>query len=501
MSRLRIVVDRISDWRPFYPSDDVITARDFLALDASDKATHVINLCGELGYLGTGYYVSLLAQARGQRVQPSVETLNQLSRKALTHLELDGLDAVIAEQAKRGLLEGDQLRLRLFFGDSGLPGLERLGRWLFERMPAPILEARLGRRGEGWRLERLKPLPLEALRENEEERFARALNRHSRQVWRTPAARRRYRFDLAMLVDPGETLPPSNRAAIKQFIRAGRRLGIDVSLITRKDEGRLAEFDALFIRETTNLDHHTYRMAKRAEHEGLVVIDDPRSILRCTNKVYLHALLGTHDIPAPRGRLLHRGDLPALRRLAATLSYPQVLKVPDGAFSRGVVKIESSEQLVREASTLFEDSALLLLQEWMPTEYDWRIGVLDGKVLFASRYYMARGHWQIYDHSKGKVRSGGFDTIDPASVPAKVIKAALRATRLIGDGLYGVDLKQSEERVVVIEVNDNPNIDAGVEDVFLGGEIYTRVMKVFLERMEARRRALAPAQSGANSGG
>ena len=73
MSRLRIVVDHPSDWRPYYPSDDLVSADDFLALEETpdqDRATHVINLCSGLDYLETGYYVSLLAQARGQRVQP-----------------------------------------------------------------------------------------------------------------------------------------------------------------------------------------------------------------------------------------------------------------------------------------------------------------------------------------------------------------------------------------------------------------------------------------------
>ena len=55
----------------------------------------------------------------------------------------------------------------------------------------------------------------------------------------------------------------------------------------RRDFGRIAEFDALFIRETTNVNHHLYRFARRAASEGLVVIDDPDSILRCTNKIYL----------------------------------------------------------------------------------------------------------------------------------------------------------------------------------------------------------------------
>ncbi|MGQ7247785.1 RimK family protein [Halomonas sp. V046] len=489
MCSLRIVVDRRDDWHPYYPSEDLICADDYLAQADSSGGHQVINLCSDLDYLGTGYYVSLLAQARGDRVLPSVDTLNSLRRKATTDMQLEGLVPVLEELDRHANADlGDSVTLKVLFGDCQDPRLARLARKLFERLPCPLLDARLTRREGRWRLTRLRPQRLSGLVGDDQDLFARALNRHSRQVWRTPRAKRRYRFDLALLVNPEERLPPSNKGALKAFIRAGRRLGIDVSLITHRDAGRLAEFDGLFIRETTALDHHTWRLARRAEHEGLVVIDAPQDILRCTNKVYLHELLRTRGVAAPDGRLLKRASGEQLRRQVAGLSYPRVLKVPDGAFSRGIVKVTSDEHLVEEAARLFTSSDLLLLQEWLPTEFDWRIGVLDGRVLFASRYFMARGHWQIYDHSGKSVKSGGFTTHPVDAVPRAVVQAALKATRLIGHGLYGVDLKQIGERVLVIEVNDNPNIDAGIEDAVLGAELYDRVMAVFLARMEARRR-------------
>jgi len=57
----------------------------------------------------------------------------------------------------------------------------------------------------------------------------------------------------------------------------------------------------------------------------------------------------------------------------------------------------------------------------------------------------------------------------------------------VGDGLYGVDIKRVGDKPVVIEVNDNPSIDHGVEDEHLGEALYLRIMQEFLRRMERKR--------------
>jgi glutathione synthase/RimK-type ligase-like ATP-grasp enzyme len=103
---------------------------------------------------------------------------------------------------------------------------------------------------------------------------------------------------------------------------------------------------------------------------------------------------------------------------------------------------------------------------------------------------MARDHWQIYNHasSRKSAQTGGFETIPTFEVPRSVLDAALKASAIIGKGLYGVDLKQIGNHVYVIEVNDNPSIEHGVEDVYLGDELYMIIMQEFVDRLERRGR-------------
>ncbi|MBS1146889.1 MAG: glutathione synthase/ribosomal protein modification enzyme (glutaminyl transferase), partial [Proteobacteria bacterium] len=67
------------------------------------------------------------------------------------------------------------------------------------------------------------------------------------------------------------------------------------------------------------------------------------------------------------------------------------------------------------------------------------------------------------------------------------VKIALKAANLIGDGLYGVDIKQVGGRCYIIEVSDNPNVDAGNEDGVLKDALYREIMGSFVRRIEARK--------------
>jgi len=484
-----LLVEHRSDWKPHFPNLPVITARDYLNLPeySAKKQLRVINLCRSYRYLSIGYYCSLLAEARGHKVVPTVRTIQDLSRRSIYTLATEDLDGQVQRilGRRKATLQPTAYEITLCFGHTEAKELKDVGRQIFEAFRCPLLRVEF-RLQETWRIDEVKAIPLNGLSLAQEGGFFTSLDSYLSQRWREPRARQLFKYDLAILHDPDEAMPPSNPQALRNFVSAGKALGVDVELITRKDYGRLAEYDALFIRETTQLNHHTYRFAKKADSEGMVVIDDPDSILRCTNKVYLAELLAANRIPTPKTVIVRRENLDELEQ---EIPYPIVLKIPDGSFSRGVFKADNHNELGRIAARLFKDSDLILAQEFVYTEYDWRIGVLARRPIFACRYFMSKKHWQVVNHDvDGPPREGGFETLPVEDAPAEVVRTAMRAANLIGDGLYGVDLKQTERGVFVIEVNDNPSIDAGVEDRVLKDDLYRLVIEDFMQRLDRRRK-------------
>src|SRR5205085_8872337 len=121
MSRLYIVVEKASDWGSFYPSDDVITAMDYLKQPIAageEERTQVINLCRSYKYLGVGYYVSLLAEARGHRVIPSVRAINDLRRRSLYGLDIEDLNQKLQKFLPDGGRDTTDFGVLVYFGET-----------------------------------------------------------------------------------------------------------------------------------------------------------------------------------------------------------------------------------------------------------------------------------------------------------------------------------------------------------------------------------------------
>jgi glutathione synthase/RimK-type ligase-like ATP-grasp enzyme len=478
-----LIVDSPKRFPLDVPGAETVSAYQYLTDPqfAQGKGRKVFNLCRSLRYQAVGYYVSLLAEARGHRCLPSVSAIQDIRLAAVVRLAGDDLDDLIQHGLRR--IKSEEFELSVYFGHNTAEGHDKLALALFNAFPAPLMRARFEFDGR-WRLASVRVIGLAEVPESHRpfvvEQAERYLRRTPRKAKEAPPAR----FDLAILHNPEDKMPPSNKKALARFVEAGEQTGIRCELIDKSAAGRIAEYDALFIRETTYVDHHTYRMARRAAAEGMVVIDDPQSIVRCTNKVFLAETMSRHRLATPRTLVLARDN--AVEGLRS-LGFPCVLKQPDSSFSAGVSRVDSEEGLDALLDAAFEKTDLIVAQEYLPTEFDWRIGVLAGRPLFACRYGMAAGHWQIVNHEDGgDDKYGRFETMSVEAAPKGVVKLAVKAAALMGNGLYGVDLKVVHNKPIVIEVNDNPNIDAGVEDQVLGMELYRRIMQHFFWELEAR---------------
>jgi len=481
-----ILVDQLRDFPNAETPHKVITTSDYLArpkLFPGPGRTKIINLSRSYNYQSKGYYASLLAEARGHRIIPTVETMLELREPKLYEQSLPDLQEALTSAARKArAVAGEAFELLFCFGLSRDPRFEAFGRLLFDWYRCPALEVFITP-GEVWRIDRMRARPLAKLSAEDAAFFRQALHQHSQRDWRSPRARAPAKYSLAVLYDPQEKMPPSSLETLRYFQKFAERHSVEVDLLTRKQLAELAEYDGLFIRATTSIDNFTYRFARRALQEGMPVIDDPVSMIRCTNKVYLHEMMEARGVPTPPTVMLAEDE--DLVRAEKLLGWPMVVKIPDGSFSRGVHKVDDFAALKALTDKLFEDTDLLLAQAFMPTEFDWRVGVLEGEPLFVCQYRMARGHWQIIKHGPNGAREGGYRTLDIAEAPPQVIEVALRAARAIGAGLYGVDVKETPTGLAVIEVNDNPNLDHGVEDQVGKEDIWNRILQWYIKRLEA----------------
>lgn len=478
-----IVVTNPKSFKLDISNVEVISERDYLTRPelADLKNIRLFNLCNEYKYQSRGYYVSLLAEARGHKPIPNIKNIQDLKAPAMVKVISDELDDLFQKTFKN--IKSREYILSIYFGKNVAKQYDKLSQELHQLFQAPFLRARFIF-NKKWTLSSVRPITFSEIPEYHLEYVRQfAAEYFGKKRFSTAAKPTKYLYDLAILFDSDEQAPPSDPKSLLKFEEAAEKLGFYTERITKKDFNRLAEFDALFIRTTTNVNQYSYRFSRKAQSEGMAVIDDPDSILKCTNKVYLTEILANAKIAIPKTIIVHEDNK---ETLAASLGLPCVLKLPDSSFSLGVKKVNTKEELTEHLNKMLHESDLVIAQEFIPTEFDWRIGFIDGNPIYACKYYMARGHWQIinWDSKNKKSMHGASQGVPMDEVPPHVLKTAKKAVKLIGAGLYGVDIKEMNGKAYIIEINDNPSIDLGVEDEILKDDLYKIIMQSLKNRIE-----------------
>ncbi|MEM3627109.1 MAG: RimK family alpha-L-glutamate ligase [Candidatus Bathyarchaeia archaeon] len=284
---------------------------------------------------------------------------------------------------------------------------------------------------------------------------------------------------IACFVEKYNFTDPHEAAALQNFKITAEKMSHKFSFMFREDFLKIRDNDAIFIRATTDPLYTAYLVSKTAWELGLKVVDDPKSIQICGNKIHLYALFKKHNIPHIPTIFLNKDELHHKRILEIfeIFGRPVVVKAPYTSFSRYVEKAACETSFREIAKRFFRRSDVIAVQKFMPTAFDWRVGVLNGEVLYVCKYMVPKGRWKHGAKRRGKPSFvwGRTISLKRENAPAKLKEVALRACEIIGRGLYGVDIKEINGDYVVVEVNDNPSIYAGYEDL-RNRDIYSKII-------------------------
>lgn len=477
-----IVVDNPKNWDFLGQNNTVISSQEYLTNPefSKIKKARIFNLCRNYSYQSKGYYVSLLAEARGHLPIPTIKNLVDLKDPKLVRIVSEEFDDLI-QQSLKGI-KSREFVLSVYFGQNVASKYKELSSMFHKHFQTPFLLIKFNYKNR-WKIQSIRALSLVDIQKDHIEiaqKFALQYFSKKRYDILKPS---KAIYDLAILVQKNDPAPPSNPKAIKKFIEIAEKLNFYVEVISPKDISRLSGFDALLIRQSTEVHNESYTFSRKAFQENIAIVDYPEAILKCCNKVFMAEALQNANIPAPKTIIVHQDNI---SETLEEIKLPCVLKAPDSTFSFGVKKAKTEEEYYSLVKNMLQESDLIIAQEYCPSEYDWRIGVLDGEAFFACRYYMAKGHWQIYNWD-AKIKDdqdGNADCMAIEDVPKEIIETALNSAKIMGPGLYGIDIKEVGGKPLVIEINDNPNIDAGVEDRFYGDLVYIKIIEALLKRLE-----------------
>jgi glutathione synthase/RimK-type ligase-like ATP-grasp enzyme len=170
-------------------------------------------------------------------------------------------------------------------------------------------------------------------------------------------------------------------------------------------------------------------------------------------------------VPLPETRFLQHTEVTAENAAERFegLGTPLVLKAPNSSFSAYVDRVSNVEDFIRIGKRFLRRADRIVVQQYLPSEFDWRIITLAGRVLAIMKYQFVQDKWKLMERG-GQGEYARVIPFTAETAPAGLSAVALAAANATGQSLYGIDIKEVDGAFFVIEVNDNPNIDANAED-------------------------------------
>lgn len=288
---------------------------------------------------------------------------------------------------------------------------------------------------------------------------------------------------IACFVEAYNFKDSAERGALFKFKSTAESMGHGFEFIFKDDISEIRNYDAVFIRAVTDPSNCAYIISRLAEQHGIRVIDDPHSIRTCSNKAVLHDLFLKNNIPAPKS-ILFTGDYSKenLGMVFKTLGLPVIIKTPYTRFSSRVEKADNENEFIGISRRMLPKSGVLVLQEYVRSDFDWRVGMLRNEVLYLCKYCIPEGGWKVLSKINGRNVWGDTIAVPRDSISRELKDICIALSKCVGAGLYGLDVKETGDGFCVIEINDNPSIYDGYEDA-ADKDIYEKIINALVSKV------------------
>jgi len=217
----------------------------------------------------------------------------------------------------------------------------------------------------------------------------------------------------------------------------------------------LAGFDAVIPRIGASITFYGTAVLRQFEMMGVFAVNDSLAITRSRDKLRALQLLSRKGIGLPITGFAHSpDDIDDL--IAMVGGVPLVIKLLEGTQGIGVVLAETRQAAESVIEAFLDMQAHIMVQEYIKEAKgtDIRAFVVDGKVIAAMQRQARPGEFRSNLHRGGKA--------ELVKITPEERSTAIRAAKIMGLNVAGVDLLRSERGPLVMEVNSSPGLK-GIE--------------------------------------
>lgn len=218
---------------------------------------------------------------------------------------------------------------------------------------------------------------------------------------------------------------------------------------------KLPTFDAIIPRVAANKNFYGCAIVRQFEMMGIYTINPSIAITRSGDKLRSQQLLTMRQVETPVTGIAHSpDDIDKLIKLVG--EPPMIIKLVEGTQGVGVVLAETKKAVESVIQTLMGLNANLIVQEYIKESSgsDIRCFVVGNKVVAAMRRQAGEGEFRANIH-----RGGNAEVIKITKAEREI---AVKAAKVMGLRLAGVDILRSERGPLVLEVNSSPGLE-GIE--------------------------------------